>query len=227
MKPLLRIVGTLFLGSALLAGCQQASEEPTPESSDTLAQTETNEQETAVKSEASIGLSDSQLTASKLIKDEREGIVPDRIRIPAIEVDAKIQRTPLLDNGQMGVPDVGDEPGWYEQGYLPGEPGNAVIAGHVDWTDGPAVFYDLNKLKPGDEVHVESSDGKNLTFVSSAWRHTQWMIHLYVPSSALAMAATSTSSPAQAIGTRKGAFTKIDLWFTPHSKRSRCQRYFT
>lgn len=165
MKPLLRIVGTLFLGSALLAGCQQASEEPTPESSDTLAQTETNEQETAVKSEASIGLSDSQLTASKLIKDEREGIVPDRIRIPAIEVDAKIQRTPLLDNGQMGVPDVGDEPGWYEQGYLPGEPGNAVIAGHVDWTDGPAVFYDLNKLKPGDEVHVESSDGKNLTFV--------------------------------------------------------------
>jgi len=165
MKPFLRIVGTLFLGSALLAGCQQASEEPTPESSDTLAQTETNEQETAVKSEASIGLSDSQLTASKLIKDEREGIVPDRIRIPAIEVDAKIQRTPLLDNGQMGVPDVGDEPGWYEQGYLPGEPGNAVIAGHVDWTDGPAVFYDLNKLKPGDEVHVESSDGKNLTFV--------------------------------------------------------------
>lgn len=165
MKPFLRIVGTLFLGSALLAGCQQASEEPTPESPDTLAQTKTNEQETAVKSEASIGLSDSQLTASKLIKDEREGIVPDRIRIPAIEVDAKIQRTPLLDNGQMGVPDVGDEPGWYEQGYLPGEPGNAVIAGHVDWTDGPAVFYDLNKLKPGDEVQVESSDGKNLTFV--------------------------------------------------------------
>ena len=158
-----RTGAALLLSIGLLAGCQQTGEDGASDVSETAATPPT--ESTVVKSESTIGLPGSELKASKVIKDEREGIVPDRIRIPAIDVDATIQRTPLLDNGQMGVPDVAEEPGWYEQGYLPGEPGNAVIAGHVDWTDGPAVFYDLNKLKPGDEVVVESSDGTSLTFV--------------------------------------------------------------
>jgi sortase (surface protein transpeptidase) len=49
-------------------------------------------------------------------------------------------------------------PGWYAGGIAPGEVGPAVIAGHVDSARGPAVFYRLRDLKPGDVVEVARGD---------------------------------------------------------------------
>ena len=46
-----------------------------------------------------------------------------------------------------------------------GEPGNAVIDGHVDSKTRTAVFWDLRKLKPGDEIIVVGSDGVERKFV--------------------------------------------------------------
>jgi Sortase domain len=46
------------------------------------------------------------------------------------------------------------EAGWYRFTAVPGAPGNAVIAGHVDTYGGPAVFYNLYRLRPGDRVYV-------------------------------------------------------------------------
>ena len=43
--------------------------------------------------------------------------------------------------------------------------GAAVIAGHVDSTSGPAVFYGLRDLSEGDEVTVSGEDGEDLIFV--------------------------------------------------------------
>jgi sortase (surface protein transpeptidase) len=40
-----------------------------------------------------------------------------------------------------------------------------VIAGHVDSRSGPAVFYRLRELRPGDQVRVERADGTGLRFV--------------------------------------------------------------
>ncbi|MBK7779922.1 MAG: class F sortase [Ardenticatenia bacterium] len=55
--------------------------------------------------------------------------------------------------------------GWYHKGFRPGEAGNAVIAGHLDSsTGGPAVFWSLNQLAPGDEVFVTYSSGLRLQF---------------------------------------------------------------
>ena len=45
----------------------------------------------------------------------------------------------------------------------PGDVGPAVLAGHVDSTTGPAVFYRLGDLRPGDPVQVQRS-GRWLTF---------------------------------------------------------------
>jgi hypothetical protein len=39
-----------------------------------------------------------------------------------------------------------------------------VIAGHVDSRTGPAVFYRLRELRPGDRVEVERADGVRLRF---------------------------------------------------------------
>ena len=39
-----------------------------------------------------------------------------------------------------------------------------IVVGHKDSTFGRAIFYDLNKLQPGDKTVIERSDGKTSTF---------------------------------------------------------------
>ncbi|HUI03730.1 MAG TPA: class E sortase [Acidimicrobiales bacterium] len=48
-------------------------------------------------------------------------------------------------------------PGHYQGTSLPGQPGNAAIAGHR--TTYGAPFYDLNELQTGDPVYVETAQG--------------------------------------------------------------------
>ncbi len=65
----------------------------------------------------------------------------------------------------MDVPLKPSDTGWYSLGPRPGEPGSAVIDGHVDWTNGDrAVFTDLRLLKLGDRVVVENADGTTTAF---------------------------------------------------------------
>ncbi|HLI52589.1 MAG TPA: class F sortase, partial [Thermomicrobiaceae bacterium] len=54
--------------------------------------------------------------------------------------------------------------GWYKLGYQPGQIGNAVIAGHLDSYTGPAVFWNLKDLVPGDIVSVVDANGQTLHF---------------------------------------------------------------
>jgi sortase (surface protein transpeptidase) len=137
--------------SLLLTACQ--TEEATPEQESTVDKQEASSEEASSSTQkTNLTLSESQLTASKLIKDERQGIVPTRLKIPAINVDAPINPAGLTEDGDMAVPNDIISTGWFERGYMPGEPGNSVIAGHVDGKNGPAVFYDIGKLKNGDEV---------------------------------------------------------------------------
>jgi LPXTG-site transpeptidase (sortase) family protein len=83
------------------------------------------------------------------------------ISIPSIGVNASIVELGIAANGYMIAPSGPYEVAWYTFSALPGEGGNAVFAGHVDWvTVGPAVFYSLDALGAGDEVHVRTSDGK-------------------------------------------------------------------
>jgi hypothetical protein len=56
-------------------------------------------------------------------------------------------------------------PGWYAGGTRPGDPGSAVILGHVDSKRGPAVFFRLHELRKGDEIEVGRADGSSVRFV--------------------------------------------------------------
>ena len=67
--------------------------------------------------------------------------------------------------GAMQVPGDFGRAGWFAGGPAPGEAGPAVIAGHVDSRTGPAVFYRLRELRPGQTVLVERADGTRLRFV--------------------------------------------------------------
>ena len=54
---------------------------------------------------------------------------------------------------------------WYDVGAAPGQPGNAVIAGHVNRVGGdPAVFWSLGKLQPGDTVSVVTNEGNVINY---------------------------------------------------------------
>ena len=89
----------------------------------------------------------------------RLGGPPVRIGIPAIKVTADITRLGLNRDGTVEVPEDPDEAGWYRKGPRPGEPGSAVILGHVDSKVGPAVFYRLKNLDRGDQIVVGLDGG--------------------------------------------------------------------
>jgi hypothetical protein len=92
---------------------------------------------------------------------------PVDVRIPAIGVAApQIVALGLDSAGAMEVPTDFDAVGWYRHSPSPGELGPAVLAGHVDSREGgPAVFFRLAELTPGDEVRVGRSDGTTAVFV--------------------------------------------------------------
>jgi LPXTG-site transpeptidase (sortase) family protein len=92
---------------------------------------------------------------------------PARLVIPSIDVDAPLESKTVDTDGLMPMPSGPEVVAVYDMSeYHPGEEhrvgfgGNAILSGHVDYIHyGPAVFWDLNKLKPGDEVEVRLDDG--------------------------------------------------------------------
>lgn len=92
--------------------------------------------------------------------------LPVRLQIPAINVDTAIEYTGLTKTGDMTAPTGVNNAGWYKYGAIPGETGSAVMDGHVVGSKGePAIFFHLNKLKPGDQLLVVDAKGQTVTFV--------------------------------------------------------------
>jgi sortase (surface protein transpeptidase) len=89
---------------------------------------------------------------------------PVRIDIPRIGVSSSLVRLGRAADGTVEVPDP-EVAGWYAPGTRPGDPGSAVILGHVDSDNAPAVFYRLRELRPGDEILIRRADGSTLRFV--------------------------------------------------------------
>ena len=93
--------------------------------------------------------------------------VPVRIDIPSIGVSSALDRLGRAPDGTVETPPLrrAAVAGWYALGPRPGDPGSAVILGHVDSKRGPAVFFRLRELRRGDQVTVSRADGSVLRFV--------------------------------------------------------------
>ena len=90
---------------------------------------------------------------------------PERVRIPAIDVDAReVIDLGLQADGSMEVPPDATTVGWYRQSPTPGERGPAVLAAHVNWKHRKGAFADINALSPGDQVLVDRADGTSARF---------------------------------------------------------------
>jgi len=96
---------------------------------------------------------------------------PVRLRIPALGVDAPLTHLGVAPNRTIEVPADFAVPGWFDQGPRPGQPGPAVVLGHVDSKAGPAVFYRLNRLPVGAVVFVDRADGSTVDFRVRGMQH--------------------------------------------------------
>ena len=98
---------------------------------------------------------------------------PTRLRIPAIGVDTAVNPVDLAPDGTLAVPQPGphlDEAAWFVRSPSPGQPGPAIIEGHVDSPSGTSVFFRLGSITPGDRIRVLRSDGTRLVFTVDAVR---------------------------------------------------------
>jgi hypothetical protein len=90
--------------------------------------------------------------------------LPTELQIPAIGVAVSLSTLGLNPDGTVQVPTDIQQPGWYRLGPSPGQIGSAVILGHVDSYKGPAVFFKLRDLVPGDLINVNLADGSTAQF---------------------------------------------------------------
>ncbi|MEN9920966.1 MAG: hypothetical protein RL538_859 [Candidatus Parcubacteria bacterium] len=91
--------------------------------------------------------------------------LPVKLMIPSINLSSEFEAPlGLQKDGEIEVPKGYEKVGYYKHGPTPGELGPAVILGHVDSVDGPAVFFSLGQLKEGDEIRVERADGTIAVF---------------------------------------------------------------
>jgi hypothetical protein len=92
-------------------------------------------------------------------------VTPVSIGLPTIGTGAQIVELGRNADGTVEVPVEPLQTGWYRYSPTPGALGPAVILGHVDDDrTGPAVFYRLAELAPGDPIHITRSDGSTVTF---------------------------------------------------------------
>jgi LPXTG-site transpeptidase (sortase) family protein len=90
-------------------------------------------------------------------------ILPSRLRIPSIGVDARVVGVGLLSNGSMDVPRNLWTTAWLSSGARPGQAGSSVIAGHRG-VGSPAVFSHLENVQPHDRIYVSDVGGAELVY---------------------------------------------------------------
>lgn len=92
---------------------------------------------------------------------------PVSVAIPAIGVQSRLLHLGRNKDGTIAVPNLmtsANEAAWYKYSVTPGQIGTAVIEGHVDSYQGPAVFFRLGALRPGNHIDVTLADGITAVF---------------------------------------------------------------
>ena len=120
-------------------------------------------------------------------------LVPVRLLIPSIGVNAAVEQVGNKADGSMGTPSKFGDVAWYAMGSAPGQAGNAVIDGHVDNALTTAgVFMHLSQIALGDTVTVVNASGTPMSFTVNN-------IEEIPADSALAASIFSTTGPSQLV----------------------------
>ena len=88
------------------------------------------------------------------------------MRIPALEVDAAIERTGInRERNELDVPDDPHNVAWYHKYGKPGIDGDTLYSAHKDyWPDIRGPFWALTELQDGDEIVLVMEDGREYVY---------------------------------------------------------------
>jgi sortase (surface protein transpeptidase) len=153
----LRITGVLFLTLAMAVGSFMstvAQEDESPR----IVSTILGEVPTTG------GLRPGPGGVQPIFQEVQRGELPVSIEIAKLAVTSQIETIEIVD-GVMQNPTGPWIVSWYQESARLGELGNVLMAGHLDyWDVGPAIFYNVGLLVPGDEIQVTGEDGNIYTY---------------------------------------------------------------
>jgi hypothetical protein len=90
--------------------------------------------------------------------------LPMNVVLPSIGVSSELSDLRLQSDGSLEAPKDFSMAGWWIEGTRPGDPGPAIVVGHVDSFRGPAVFHKLGLLKLGSQILIGRKDGSTVVF---------------------------------------------------------------
>lgn len=98
-----------------------------------------------------------------------QAVVPVSLQIPKINVTATVESRGLNAQKIMRLPSSGQTVAWFSGGVKPGQPGDAVMYGHLTGTHfEPTIFFNLYRLRRNDRLVVTDAKGNRHT-----WRVTK------------------------------------------------------
>ncbi|MFZ5424208.1 MAG: class F sortase [Patescibacteria group bacterium] len=90
---------------------------------------------------------------------------PKKLYLNTFDLSLNIVHINVEEDGALGVPANWGDAGWYEDGAMPGQNGNLIIAAHYDTNTGsPAAFWQLKNIKVDDTVSVVDEYGREYTY---------------------------------------------------------------
>jgi hypothetical protein len=155
----------LFTGLALLVslitGCQAATVGPVVASAPATPSNEIPEAPPATV------VPDIPLQSTDpAIVQAGEKLAPVRLTIAELKINMPVLSQGLASDGQMALPELAAETGWYKYGAGLGEAqGSVVVAGHLDSSiDGAGPLVRLNGAVPGTIISLTGSDGSQWSY---------------------------------------------------------------
>jgi sortase A len=103
----------------------------------------------------------------------RQSFVPAPLVIEKLHVLAPIEVKGVDTHDQMVAPDRPTDAAWYNFTARPGSGSNAVFSRHRDFAKvGPAIFWHLDQLAPGDVIDVVSPQHTQISYrVTRSWSY--------------------------------------------------------
>jgi sortase A len=89
---------------------------------------------------------------------------PVKFEISRLGIIANVEKTSISKAGILEAPKKPANVGWYRNGTIPGQPGNAFISGHLNTFTSTAIFWKLNKIRVGDVIVITNDKHQKLKF---------------------------------------------------------------
>lgn len=90
---------------------------------------------------------------------------PVRLLVEKLNISAEIIPVTIEDGKYLETPKDWGQTGWFKRGAQAGQYGNLLLNGHYDTNlGGPAAFWELKNIEPGDKVVVEDRLGRTFSY---------------------------------------------------------------